>query len=284
VICLDNLITGSKENVAHLGDNPDFSLVIGTITEPFFPEEPPTTVWHFASPASPPQYLANPIHTLKVGSAGTINALGIAKAHGAMFVLASTSEVYGDPEVSPQPESYRGNVSTVGPRGVYDEAKRFAEAATTAYRTAHGVDTRIIRIFNTYGPRLAPGDGRAIPNFIQQALRSEPLTVYGDGSQTRSFCFIDDLIRGILLVEGSGDGDPMNLGNPDERPILEIAAKIVEMTGSSSEITFTELPVDDPQVRCPDISRAIQTIDWKPTTTLDDGLASTIESFKAKLP
>jgi dTDP-glucose 4,6-dehydratase len=283
VTCLDNFLTGSRANVAHLADNGSFHLVDHNIVEPFFPAVSPTHVLHFASPASPPQYLANPIHTLKVGGLGTLHALGLAKAAGARFVLASTSEVYGDPEVNPQPESYWGNVSSVGPRGVYDEAKRYAEALTMAYHRAHGVDTRIVRIFNTYGPRLAPGDGRAIPNFISQALAGESLTIYGDGSQTRSFCYVDDLVRGILALVEDGPAEPVNLGNPDERSIAELARLVLEVTGSDSVIDHRELPIDDPKVRCPDISRARELLGWVPTVSLEDGLALTVDWFRAGL-
>ena len=289
VYCLDNFLTGSRANVAHLLDDPSFHLIEHNIVEPFFPEAPlfagtqPTHVLHFASPASPPQYLANPIHTLKVGGLGTLHALGIAKAAGARFVLASTSEIYGDPEVSPQPETYWGNVSSIGPRGVYDEAKRYAEALTMAYHRAHGVDARIVRIFNTFGPRLAPGDGRAIPNFISQALKGEPLTIYGDGSQTRSFCYVDDLVRGIVALMDAGPAEPVNLGNPDERTIAELAQLVLDATGSSSAIEHLPLPVDDPKVRCPDIARARELLGWEPTVALEDGLARTVDWFRTEL-
>ena len=280
VICLDNFLTGSRDNVAHLMDDPAFELVEHDITIPYFPETAPTLVLHFASPASPPAYLANPIHTLKVGSLGTMHALGIAKAAGAVFCVASTSEIYGDPEVSPQPETYWGHVNTIGPRGVYDEAKRFAEAATMGYHRAHDVDVRIARIFNTFGPRLAPGDGRAIPNFMSQALAGEPLTVYGDGSQTRSFCYVDDLIAGIIALIEHGDAAPVNLGNPDERTILELAEKIIEVTGSDPGIEFRELPIDDPKVRRPDVTRARETLGWEPKVPLEEGLTRTLEWFR----
>ena len=283
VYCLDNFLTGSRANVAHLNDNDSFHLIEHNIVEPYFPEVAPTHVLHFASPASPPQYLANPIHTLKVGGLGTLHALGIAKATGASFVLASTSEIYGDPEVSPQPESYWGNVSSVGPRGVYDEAKRYAEALTMAYHRAHNVDTRIVRIFNTYGPRLAPGDGRAIPNFISQVLAGEPLTIYGDGSQTRSFCYVDDLVRGIIALVEAGPAEPVNLGNPDERTIAELARLVLEATGATSSIEHRPLPTDDPKVRCPDITRARELLGWEPEVTLEDGLARTVEWFRTEL-
>ncbi|HEV3472499.1 MAG TPA: UDP-glucuronic acid decarboxylase family protein, partial [Actinomycetota bacterium] len=256
VACIDNFLTGSRANVAHLAGHEDFELVEHDITKPYRPERSVELVAHFASPASPPQYLANPIHTLKVGGLGTLHALGIAKDQRARFVLASTSEVYGDPEVNPQPETYRGSVSTVGPRGVYDEAKRYAEALTMAYHREHGVDTRIARIFNTYGPRLSPADGRAIPNFIAQALAGEPLTVYGDGSQTRSFCYVDDLVAGLMALSERGDAEPTNIGNPDEQTIVDLARLVVELTGSSSRIEHRPLPEDDPKVRRPDIARA----------------------------
>ena len=281
VVALDNFLTGSRANVAHLIDNPSFRLIEHDITTPYFPDSEPDLVMHFASPASPPQYLANPIHTLKVGSLGAIHSLGIAKAAGARFVMASTSEIYGDPTVSPQPESYWGNVSTIGPRGVYDEAKRFSEAATMAYHRAHGVDTRLVRIFNTYGPRLSPGDGRAIPNFMSQALAGEPITIYGDGSQTRSFCYVDDLVAGIVALIEKGGADPVNLGNPDERTIGELAELIISITGSDSKIEYRPLPQDDPRVRCPDISRARDLLGWAPKVELEDGLGRTLEWFRS---
>jgi dTDP-glucose 4,6-dehydratase len=284
VICLDNFLTGTQSNVAHLKEEPRFRLVDHSITKPYYPDQEVTSVMHLASPASPPAYLANPIHTMKVGSIGTINALGIAKAHGARFFLASTSEIYGDPEVRPQPETYRGSVSTTGPRGVYDEAKRFAEAVTMAYHTDHGVDTRIIRIFNTYGPRLAPSDGRAVSNFIAQALSGEPLTIYGDGSQTRSFCYVDDLIDGMLLLMEHGDAEPVNIGNPDERSIREIAELVLELTGADVWIEYQPLPVDDPKVRCPDITLAREKLGWEPKVSLRDGLERTIAWFRTQIP
>ena len=281
VECLDNLLTGSTGNIAHLRENPAFTFVRHDITTPYFPSVQPTLILHFASPASPPQYLANPIHTLKVGGLGSLHALGMAKATGARFVLASTSEIYGDPDVSPQPESYWGNVSSTGPRGVYDEAKRYSEAMTMAYHRAHGVDTRIARIFNTFGPRLSPGDGRAIPNFMSQALKNEPLTVYGDGSQTRSFCYVDDLVAGIVALIEKGTSDPVNLGNPDERSILELAQAILALTGSSSTIEMQPLPQDDPKVRCPDITRARTTLGWEPLVALEEGLERTLGWFRS---
>ena len=281
VLCVDNFLTGRRDNVAHLADNDAFVLVEHDITKPYFPETSVELVAHFASPASPPQYLANPIHTLKVGGLGTLHALGIAKEQGARFFLASTSEVYGDPEVNPQPESYRGSVSTVGPRGVYDEAKRFAEALTMAYHREHGVDTRIARIFNTYGARLSPGDGRAIPNFIAQALAGEPLTVYGDGSQTRSFCYVDDLVDGLVALIERGDAEPTNIGNPDEQAIVDLAKLVVALTGSSSSIEHRPLPEDDPKVRRPDIARAQELFGWAPEVDLETGLQRTIDWFRA---
>jgi dTDP-glucose 4,6-dehydratase len=284
VVCLDNLITGSAGNVGHLTERSGFSLVEHDMTRPYFPDPKPTAVLHLASPASPPAYLANPIHTLKVGSLGTMHALGMAREAEATFLLASTSEVYGDPEVRPQPESYRGNVSTTGPRGVYDEAKRFAEAMTMAYHRAHGVDTRIVRIFNTYGPRLAPGDGRAVPNFISQALDDRPLTVYGDGSQTRSFCYVDDLVDGIVALLRSGEHEPVNIGNPDERSILDLAEAVISLTGASSEIVFEPLPEDDPKIRCPDIARARALLGWAPRVSLEEGLERTVAWFRSALP
>ncbi len=270
--------------MAHLQDDPRFTFVDHNIANPYYPDMSVSAVMHLASPASPPAYLANPIHTMKVGSLGTINALGIAKANNARFFLASTSEVYGDPEIHPQPESYRGSVSTTGPRGVYDEAKRFAEAVTMAYHTDHGVDTRIIRIFNTYGPRLAPSDGRVISNFIAQALSGQTLTIYGDGRQTRSFCYVDDLIDGMLLLMERGDANPVNIGNPDERSINEIAELILELTGAGVDIEHRPLPEDDPKVRCPDITLARTKLGWEPKVSLRDGLARTIAWFRTKIP
>ena len=246
-------------------------------------DEPVDNVLHFASPASPIDYLELPIQTLKVGSLGTHNTLGLAKAKSARYLLASTSEVYGDPLVHPQPESYWGNVNPVGPRGVYDEAKRFAEAMVMAYHRVHGLDTRIVRIFNTYGPRMRPHDGRVVPAFIQQAIAGEPLTVFGDGSQTRSFCFVSDLVEGIWRLLGSEVNDPMNLGNPAEMTILEFARAIVDLTGSSSEIAFEPLPTDDPKIRQPDISFAQKELDWEPTVPLKKGLERTIAYFRDRM-
>ena len=280
VVCLDNFITGDRSKIAHLAGRDGFEAVEFDITRPYFPEHALDVVLHLASPASPPAYLANPIHTLKVGGLGTLHALGVAKAAGARFLLSSTSEVYGDPEVRPQPETYHGNVSITGPRGVYDEGKRYAEALTMAYHRSHGVETRIARIFNTYGPRLSPGDGRAVPNFIVQALEGSPITVYGDGSQTRSFCYVDDLVDGLLALLRSDEAEPVNLGNPDERSILDLAQLIVEFTGSTSEIVFEPLPTHDPKVRCPDITRARSILGWEPKVSLDEGLRKTIEWFR----
>ena len=283
VLCVDNFITGSESNIQHLLAKPAFQLVRHDITRPLMPEGPVDFVLHFASPASPIDYLKLPIQTLKVGSLGTLNALGIAKAAQAKFLLASTSEIYGDPLVHPQPESYWGNVNCVGPRGVYDEAKRFAEALTMAYHREHGVDTRIIRIFNTYGPRMRLNDGRAVPTFVGQALRGEPLSIYGDGRQTRSFCYVDDLVDGIERMMASDLHDPVNLGNPDERTILEIAQKILAyFSGTTSRITFHPLPQDDPKQRRPDLTRANVLLRWAPTIGLDDGLARTIPSFQQR--
>ncbi len=281
VVCVDNFITGERDNIDHLQGAERFTLIEHDICRPLALEQRPDLVLHLASPASPPAYLAKPIETLEVGSLGTRNALEIARSADATFVLASTSEVYGDPEVRPQPESYRGNVSTTGARSVYDESKRFAEALTMAYHRTYGVDTRIARIFNTYGPRLKPGDGRAISNFVRQALGDEPITVYGDGSQTRSFCYVDDLVDGLLALVGTTFNDPVNLGNPDERTILEVAELVLARTGSSSTIVFEPLPEDDPLVRQPDIARARAVLGWHPKVSLDEGLDTTIEWFRS---
>ncbi len=278
VLCVDNLDTGSLQNIEHIRDG-GFLFLNHDLTQHLEIEEPVDVVYHLASPASPIDYLRLPLHTLKVGSYGTHNALGIAKFKRARFLLASTSEVYGDPQVHPQPESYWGNVNPIGPRGVYDEAKRYAEAMTMAYHRQQGVDTCIARIFNTYGPRMRPHDGRAIPTFIRQALEGKPLTVFGDGSQTRSFCYVDDLIRGLMLLAGSGEHLPVNLGNPAEMTLLELAQTVVRVTGSRSEIMFEALPVDDPQVRQPDITRARQCLDWQPTIGLEEGLGRLLSSL-----
>jgi dTDP-glucose 4,6-dehydratase len=283
VVCLDNFLTGVPSNVAHLLEEPRFRLARCDITEFVHVPGDVDLVLHFASPASPVDYLQLPIHTLKVGSIGTGHALGLAMEKSARFVLASTSEVYGDPLVHPQPESYWGNVNPVGPRGVYDEAKRYAEALVTAYRTAHGVDTAIVRIFNTYGPRMRPHDGRAIPTFIRQALAGTPLTVAGDGSQTRSVCYVDDLVRGVLALADSGHPGPMNIGNPTELSVRQIAEDVVAATGSSSTIELVDRPVDDPEVRRPDTSLAERELGWSPEITWEQGLERTVDWFAGAL-
>jgi len=280
VLCVDNLLTGRLDNVAHLLDRPDFRHLHHDVSRPFEVPEAVGCVLHFASPASPIDYLELPIQTLKVGSLGTHNTLGLAKAKRARYLLASTSEVYGDPLVHPQPESYWGNVNPVGPRGVYDEAKRFAEAMTMAYHRCHGLDVRIVRIFNTYGPRMRRRDGRVVPAFIQQALGGAPLTVFGDGGQTRSFCYVDDLVEGIWRLLGSDLVQPCNIGNPHEMTILEFAETIRSMVGSSSPIVFEPLPVDDPKTRQPDITLARTRLGWEPRVPLAEGLESTIAYFR----
>ena len=280
VVCMDNLITGSLANIEHLFGRSGFTFIRQDVTNFIHVPGRVDYILHFASPASPIDYLNLPIQTLKVGSLGTHKALGLAKAQGARFLLASTSEVYGDPLIHPQPEGYWGNVNPVGPRGVYDEAKRFAEALTMAYHRHHGVDTRIARIFNTYGPRMRANDGRVVPAFICQALAGEPLTAFGDGAQTRSFCFVDDLIEGIWRLLGSDHADPMNIGNPAEMTILQFAREIIRLIGSRSEIVFRPLPVDDPKVRQPDISLARRVLGWEPAVPLEHGLARTIEYFR----
>ena len=280
MLALDNFITGARDNVSSLVENPDFEFRRANVNEPVVVDGDVRFVLHFASPASPPQYDANPIHTLKVGTVGTMNMLGLARAKNATFLLASTSEVYGDPLVHPQPETYWGNVNPIGPRGCYDEAKRCAEAFAMAYHRAHGVDTRIIRIFNTHGPRMQVLDGRAVPNFMAQAIRGEPLTVYGDGSQTRSLCYVSDLVRGILATLDNGDEMPVNLGNPEEVTVLELAQIIVRLAGSSSVIEFRPLPIDDPKQRRPDIGRARKVLGWQPEVSLEEGLARTLEYFR----
>jgi dTDP-glucose 4,6-dehydratase len=280
VLALDNFITGSSDNLHVLAEHPNFEFRQANVNERIDVEGDVRYVLHFASPASPPQYDANPIHTLKVGTLGTMNMLGLARAKGATFLLASTSEVYGDPLVHPQPESYWGNVNPIGPRGCYDEAKRCAEAFAMAYHRAHGVDTRIIRIFNTHGPRMQVLDGRAVPNFMAQAIRGEPLTVYGDGSQTRSLCYVSDLVRGVLAVLEKGDDLPVNLGNPQEVTMVELAQIIVRLADSKSAIEFRPLPVDDPKQRRPDISRALKLLGWQPEVELEDGLSRTLEYFR----
>jgi dTDP-glucose 4,6-dehydratase len=278
VICVDNLVTSSLRNLEHIETN-DFFFLNHDMTEPLHLEEPVDFVYHFAALASPVDYLRMPLHSLKVGSYGTHHALGLAKFKRARFLLASTSEVYGDPQVHPQPETYWGHVNPVGPRGVYDEAKRYAEALAMAYHNQQGVDTGIVRIFNTYGTRMRSHDGRAIPNFIRQALANEPLTVYGDGSQTRSFCYVEDLIRGIVLLAESVEHLPVNIGNPGEFTILELAQTVIKVTGSKSEIVYEALPVDDPQVRQPDITRARQLLGWEPEIQLEEGLTRMLPSY-----
>lgn len=282
VICMDNLITGKKENIVHLLSNPNFKFVQHDVSRYIDIQEDLDFILHFASPASPIDYQLYPIQTLKVGSLGTHNSLGVAKAKGAKFLLASTSEVYGDPLVNPQKEDYWGNVNCVGPRGVYDEAKRFAEAITLAYHRTHKMDTKIARIFNTFGERMRKNDGRAIPNFITQTLNNQPITVYGRGTQTRSFCYIDDLIEGIYKLMLSSLNEPINLGNPCETTVLELAKQIIKLTKSKSEIVYKQLPKDDPQVRCPDITRAKKYLHWEPTVDLETGLKKTIDWFKKK--
>ena len=280
VLTLDNFITGSPANLTHLEGNPDFEFRRQNVNEHIDIDGDVRYVLHFASPASPPQYDANPIHTLKVGTIGTMNMLGMAMAKNATFLLASTSEVYGDPLVHPQPETYWGNVNPIGPRGCYDEAKRCAEAFAMAYHRAHGVDTRIIRIFNTHGPRMQVSDGRAVPNFMAQALRGQPLTVYGDGTQTRSLCYVSDLIRGVLAVLEKGDELPTNLGNPHEVTMIQLAETIIRISGSKSRIEHRDLPVDDPKQRRPDITRARTLLGWEPQVGLEDGLLRTLEYFR----
>src|SRR5437762_7694725 len=271
VICVDNLETGSLQNVEHLRGE-SFVFLNHDITQHLEISEPVDVVYHLASPASPIDYLRLPLATLKVGSYGTHNSLGLAKWKRARFLLASTSEVYGDPLIHPQPETYWGNVNPIGPRGVYDEAKRYAEALTMAYHRQQGVDTCIVRIFNTYGPRMRPHDGRAIPTFVRQALADQPLTVFGDGTQTRSFCYVDDLVRGLVLLAESGEHLPVNIGNPSELTLLDLAEKVLKITGSSSEIVFEALPIDDPQVRQPEITRAKQVLGWQQEIELEEGL------------
>jgi len=287
VIGLDNFITGSVDNIAHLGGNPNFKFIQQDVTEFIFLNEPVNYVWHFASPASPVDYLEFPIQTLKVGSLGTHKTLGLAKEKGARFLIASTSEIYGDPLVHPQTESYWGNVNTIGPRGCYDEAKRFAEAMTMAYHREHGVPTRIVRIFNTYGPRMRLRDGRVVPAFISQALTGQPLTVFGKGTQTRSFCYCSDLIEGIyrlMMCEDKTASYPVNIGNPSELTMLQFAKAIIQATGSKSKIIFKPLPQDDPKQRRPDITRARQLLnDWQPQVPLAEGLERTIEFFRGKV-
>ena len=281
VICVDNFDTGTLQNISHLSDGENFRFLMADITEHYEVDEPVQFVFHMASPASPIDYARLPLHTLKVGAYGTHNTLGLAKLKRARFLLASTSEVYGDPLVHPQPETYWGNVNPIGPRGVYDEAKRYAEALTMAYLRQQGVDTAIARIFNTFGPRMRPNDGRAIPTFLNQALTNRPLTVFGDGSQTRSFCYVDDLIGGLVALAESGVHEPVNLGNPDEMTLLEMASLVIELTDSRSEVLFEALPVDDPKVRQPDITRARDLLGWEPRVEIREGLRRTIEQAPA---
>jgi dTDP-glucose 4,6-dehydratase len=283
VIAIDNLITGNTDNIAHLSGNPDFKFIRHEFTQYIYLDVPVNYIFHFASPASPIDYLQLPIQTLKVGSLGTHNALGLAKAKGAKFILASTSECYGDPLEHPQSESYWGNVNPIGPRGVYDEAKRFAEAMTMAYHRYHKVDTRIVRIFNTYGPRMRLRDGRVVPAFVGEALRGEALTVFGDGQQTRSFCYVSDLVDGIYRLSQSDFHEPVNIGNPTEFTILEFAKLIVKITGSQSQISYEPLPEDDPKQRRPDISRAQKLLGWEPKVDLESGLRKTIDYFRNKV-
>lgn len=280
VVCMDNLITGSVRNIETFAGNDDFKFIKQDVTEYLFLPDPLDFIFHFASPASPIDYLELPIQTLKVGSLGTHKALGLAKAKGATFLLASTSEVYGDPLIHPQKEDYWGNVNPIGPRGVYDEAKRFAEALTMAYHRYHGVETRIVRIFNTFGPRMRANDGRVVPAFIGQALAGRPLTVFGDGSQTRSFCFVRDLIEGIYKLALSRENGPVNIGNPREMTVLQFAELIIKLIGSSSTIEHRELPVDDPKIRQPDISKARTILGWEPRVELEAGLQETIDYFR----
>ncbi len=282
VVGIDNLLTGDLTNIAHLRDR-DFQFIRHDVTQHIDVEGPVDYVLHWASPASPIDYLELPIPTLKVGALGTHKALGLAKAKKATFLLASTSEVYGDPLEHPQKETYWGNVNPIGPRGVYDEAKRFAEAMTVAYRRFHGVDTKIVRIFNTYGPRMRVNDGRAVPAFMSQALRNEDVTVFGDGTQTRSFCYVSDLVAGILKLMEAPVNDPVNIGNPQELTIEQIARRIIEMTGSTSRIIYKPLPEDDPKVRQPDITRARTLLDWEPSVSLEEGLSKTIDYFRSKV-
>ncbi len=283
VVCLDNLVTGAESNVSHLLSHPQFKFISQDVTRYIEVAGPVDYVLHFASPASPVDYLRLPIQTLKVGSLGTHNTLGLALAKRAKYFLASTSECYGDPEVSPQPETYWGHVNPIGPRGVYDEAKRFAEAMTMAYHRAHGVDTRIVRIFNTYGPRMRLNDGRALPNFFYQALTGQPITVYGDGRQTRSFCYVSDLIEGIYRLMNSDEHEPVNIGNPQEITILEFAERVRELAGADTPIVFRPLPQDDPKRRCPDISKARRILLWEPKVGLEEGLRLTYEFFRQQI-
>ncbi len=283
VIAMDNLLTGSTDNIAHLSGRDDFRFIHHDVTQYIYVSEPLWAVAHFASPASPKDYLDYPIHTLKVGSLGTHKALGLAKHKGARFLLASTSEVYGDPLTHPQPESYWGNVNPVGPRGVYDEAKRFGEALTMAYHRSHGLDTKIVRIFNTFGPRMRLDDGRAIPNFITQALRGEPLTIFGSGKQTRSFCYVSDLVDGLYRLLVSDLHHPVNIGNPVEWTVRQMAEAIRDLTDPKLELVYSDLPEDDPKIRQPDIARATAELGWSPKTDIHEGLRITLEDFRRRL-
>jgi len=283
VLCLDNLVTGSEANLAHLMSNPKFRFARHDVSRFIDVQGPVDAVLHFASPASPPDYLRLPIQTMKVGALGTHNSLGLALAKNAKYLLASTSECYGDPNVSPQPETYWGNVNPVGPRGVYDEAKRYAEAMTMAYHRYHGLNTHIVRIFNTYGPRMRLNDGRALPNFLYQALVGEPITVYGDGKQTRSFCYVSDLLEGIYRLLMSEEHEPTNIGNPRELTILEFAERVRKLVGATAPIVFHPLPQDDPKQRCPDIAKAKRLLNWEPKVSLEDGLQRTYEYFRDQL-
>ena len=283
VIAIDNLVTGSTDNIAHLAGNRDFQFIKQDVTEFLYLAGPVDYVWHFASPASPIDYLELPIQTLKVGSLGTHKALGLAKTKGARFLITSTSEIYGDPLIHPQPESYWGNVNTIGPRGCYDESKRFAEALVMAYHRQHAIPTRIVRIFNTYGPRMRLNDGRVVPAFISQALANKPITIFGDGKQTRSFCYYSDLIEGIYRLMMSDTSDPVNIGNPHELTMLQFAEEIIQATGSKSKIVHKPLPQDDPKQRRPDITRAKKLLKWEPKVPLAEGLKSTIDHFRTKL-
>ncbi|MGZ4965033.1 MAG: UDP-glucuronic acid decarboxylase family protein [Limisphaerales bacterium] len=283
VVAIDNFVTGSVDNIAHLGGNKDFKFIEQDVTEFLFLDVPVDYVWHFASPASPIDYLEIPIQTLKVGSLGTHKALGLAMNKGARFLIASTSEIYGDPLEHPQKETYWGNVNTIGPRGCYDESKRFAEALTMAYHREHGIDTKIVRIFNTYGPRMRVNDGRVVPAFVSQALKNKPITVFGDGKQTRSFCYYADLIEGIYRLMMSNTNEPVNIGNPTELTMLQFAEEIIKATGSKSKIVHKPLPQDDPKQRKPDITRAKTILKWAPKVALAQGLVKTIEYFRTKV-
>lgn len=283
VICVDNLITGRREHVDLFEGHAGYSFIQHNISEPLFIEQDVDAIMNLASPASPIDYLEHPIPTLKVGALGTFHTLGMAKLKGAKYFLASTSEVYGDPQIHPQPEGYWGHVNPIGPRGVYDEAKRYAEAMTMAYHRYHGLDTRIVRIFNTFGPRLRPVDGRAVSNFIMQALRNEPITIHGDGTQTRSFCYVTDLIEGFIRLLASNEHQPVNIGNPEEYRVIDLARMIIELAESKSEIVFHPRPVDDPNVRRPDITRAREVLGWEPTVPVREGLSRTIEYFRSQI-